>query len=257
MKCLFTTAILSLICSAAVAQPLNPQQKQQALDTFQSMGIASAAVNSMNPDTTPGQIGQDAASQLFVKMSDLLKANCKATTTQSPPNAPSNDKSFLVNGAGCPVSYSFLSKDSQQGSGTETTDYKVGSASYKALNDVDALNEVVNMKMTPGGNNTFKIAINGKGSLHSQKLGQIPLAMTGTGSLSMSGDSSMTLDMTATSGGLVVDLKAVQKGSQDSSVTTYYLNGVQLTDQEVSTYLNLPFAPVENLNRLMNFIGAK
>jgi|GEM_PF-2834280 len=254
---ILSMTVLSLACSAAVAQPLNSQQKLMALQTLQSITLGTATVNSMNPDMKPGHPGQDPLSQKFLSMSAILQSGlCKANVSNTDDHNNTAEKIFTLDGAQCPINYKTDDKSLYQaGTSSSTVSYQVRNPNYKKFTDVDAYIMNFSGSITAAPQNTYKIAVNGQGSAHSQQMGQIPFTVNGGGLVSTDGTGAFTTSFVAQIPNLTVELKIVSQQQANSSTVAVYLNDVQLTAEEITTYLNPPFVPQEKEQNLMHLFG--
>lgn len=236
-----------LICAGAFAQEpgaLTAAQKQLALDTFQSVVIATSAADALDPEMTPGTPGTDPGSQKFVQMSNLLKGEAKSGACQvqhqrtSAPGPQEMDEDvFNVVGSSCLISYASDDRASPTSPATYTSKYQVNDSSYAALTDVDAYTLTGSMGSDASGN----LLIQAKGTIHSRTLGELSYTVNGA----QQGDQYVTtLEVQFPQFMAVVTETAEVQGNTTAILDA--LNGVQLTDQEVQTYLYPVFEPSDS-----------
>jgi hypothetical protein len=233
-----------LLAAGAFAQdpaPLTAAQKQLALNTFQSVVIATSAADNLDPDMTPGKPGTDPGSQKFVQMLNLLKSKTQSGACQvqhQRTSASGTDEDvFNVVGSACLISYTSDERASPTSPATYTSQYKVIDSSYAALTDVDAYDLTGSMGSDASGN----LLIQAKGNVHSQSLGELAYTVSGA----QQGDQYVTtLEVQFPQFVAVVAETAEVQGN--TTVIIDALNGVQLTAQEVQTYLYPVYEPSDS-----------
>ena len=243
---------MTLAYASGPAQPLTADQKAQALNAFQSAAIASAAVNTLNPDMVPGTApGIDPASQKFVQMSQLLQSAVQAGSCTVTSNHTTDahgmivGSSFSVTGASCLVSYDLESASPPNVDGTSSSKYTSNTPSYSALNDIDFLQVDSTTHLAGGPGNSLVLTTQGKGYTHSQLEGDLalPVSESGSGQLYPNQGSTFQLTLDVQFPAFLAELVMTSQSNASGSVVNYALNGELLTTDEILTYIAPPFAP--------------
>jgi hypothetical protein len=248
-------AVLFTIAPALGASsypPLTDAQKLLALSTFQSVSLAGAVLNSFDSDMLAGVPGQDPLSQKYVQMTSLIKAaiqsgRCELNSVHwTDPNSGLVTQSRLkISGKNCLV---YLDEEDQNspsaGSGSDQDEFSSSDPAFLSINDVSSWSSTNTSKFSQGGSGTILLTMQGKGNLHSQKLGDLSTTSSATSTFTPSGnDGSVQITNDIQFPGFVAELTFVGKNAGGTSQSQYLLNGAQLTQEEIGTYINLPFAP--------------
>lgn len=224
-----------------VLAPLTSDQKNTALVAFQSATVASSAVQSLKTSAQPATPGNDPISQRWVQMTGILHSAMNSNLCTVVFNADS----FKVSGTNCPVSADNETPSLNLNSSTVLgSQYRAIDPNYAKLNDVTDLKMTITSNATLNGD-TAHVTSNGNGEFVSQSLGTINFTLSENATFAFSSNantSEMQVSIRFQFPGFVAELveKETSNGAQPS-LKTYFLNGEQLSEGEVKTYIDLPF----------------
>jgi hypothetical protein len=252
VRLVLTTALVASSMTGCLSSNNHPQvsvagssivnltgaQKTLVLNTYQSAVIAASAAQSLNPSLTPGIAGADAASAKFSQLTAVLNADLQVKTCK----IQSMDQSFKITSSNCPISLDDETPSSTQSS-PFSIQYNVTDSAYRSITDVDSFQISGTMGMLQtAATNAVQFTLQGTGSLHSQQHGQLGVTMSQTEIfVGQSTTGPGTESFQSTTDIQFPQFIAELKETGTDGVNAYFLNGVQLTADEISNYISPAF----------------